>query len=117
MPDMVEVMRRVAQQTQDYSKPVSVLFGTVEALEPLAIVVEQKLRLGPEQLVLTRSVTDYELPVTLSGSTGSAEGHSHGLTGSRTLTVKGALQVGETVLLLRQSGGQKFVVMDRVVSA
>ena len=117
MADMVEVMQRVARQTQEHGKPVAVLFGTVAAAEPLEIVVEQKLRLKKEQLILTRSVTDYSLPVSLFWTTGSAEGHNHDLGGAKSLTVKNALREGETVLLLRQAGGQKFVVWDRVVSA
>lgn len=117
MADMVEVMQRVAKQTQEHGKPVAVLFGTVAAADPLEIVVEQKLRLKKEQLILTRSVTDYDLPVRVSWATGGAEGHNHSLSGDKTLTVRNALQEGEMVLLLRQHGGQKFVVMDRVVSA
>ena len=117
MADMVEVMQRVAKQTQENMKPVNVLFGEVIEVEPLTISVEQKLTLKKEQLILSRSVTDYTLPVSVSWSTGSSDDHSHSISGSKTLTVHGALRLGEKVLLLRQAGGQKFVILDRVVSA
>ena len=116
MADMVDVMRRVAMETQANGKPAAVLFGEVESEEPLEIRVEQKLLLKKEQLILTRSVTDHSVPVSVFWTTGSADGHTHDIAGSKALTVKGALKTGEKVLLLRQPGGQKFVVWDRVVS-
>ena len=117
MADLIEAMRRVSRQTQEHARPMNAMFGEVVCEEPLEIVVEQKLRLGPAQLILARSVTDHELEIDMALTTGSAEGHSHGIAGVKTVTVRGALKTGESVLLLRQHGGQKYVVMDRVVSA
>lgn len=41
--------------------------------------------------------------------------HTHTVTGTKTFTVKNGLHLGEAVLLLRVQGGQKFVVLDRMV--
>lgn len=43
--------------------------------------------------------------------------HSHGYSGTKPFTVHNALLVGEEVVLLKQKGGQKYLVLDRVVNA
>lgn len=42
-------------------------------------------------------------------------GHSHTVNGVKSMTIMNALQPGEQVVLMRMQGGQKFLVMDRVV--
>lgn len=52
----------------------------------------------------------------LSGSVGSVDlTHSHSVSGKKELTVHNALQIGDEVILLKQKGGQKYLVLDRVV--
>lgn len=43
--------------------------------------------------------------------------HSHEIKGTKEITVKSALVVGDEVLMIRMQGGQKYIVIDRVVSA
>ena len=43
--------------------------------------------------------------------------HSHSIEGMKEMTVHNALQTGDEVVLLKQKGGQKYLVLDRVVSA
>jgi hypothetical protein len=51
----------------------------------------------------------------VNGSTGSAGGsHSHKVKGTINVIVHNALKAGDTVLLLRQNGGQNFIVLDRI---
>lgn len=40
--------------------------------------------------------------------------HKHTIKGTKEITVKNALQVGEKVILIRQDGGQEYIVIDRV---
>ncbi len=42
--------------------------------------------------------------------------HSHGYTGRKAFTVHNGLKVGEEVVLMKQKGGQKYLVLDRVVN-
>lgn len=52
----------------------------------------------------------------LSGTVGSVDlTHSHSVSGKKELTIHNALQVGDEVILLKQKGGQKYLVLDRVV--
>lgn len=49
-------------------------------------------------------------------STSSAEDiqHSHSIVGKVEITVHGGLAVGDEVILIRQQGGQKYIVTDRI---
>lgn len=108
-------------QTVNSTNPVNVLFGTVSQEKPLEIEIHQKLKLSKEFLVLTERVTRYEVNIE----------HNHALTidGSKVNTemalkdlmtkkpIRTGLKKGDKVVLARVQGGQKFVVLDKVVDA
>lgn len=143
MPDAVELMKtikRAALDAVNASKPVEVCFGKVTSTSPLKILVEQKLLLGEKQLILSRSVIDFTTDVTmewesensLSTHTHGIQGsdsdgdsinftsqptnlvHSHSVKGRKSITVHNGLVVGDEVILLRQQGGQKYIVVDKI---
>lgn len=109
LADLVESMKKAALEAVGNSDPCCIMYGKVVSASPLQIQVNTKLILEENQLVLTRNVTNYTIPT--SGSTGSRDGHSHGI-GS--LTVNNSLKAGEEVILIRQAGGQEYIVLDRV---
>lgn len=132
MADLTECMKQAALQAMRNAKPTAVMFGQVINSDPLEILVEQRLTLNQDQLILTRNVTDFQVDVELEwgtsyslgkhshscpeGSTNSVNlSHNHTVYGGN-MTVRNGLQDGEIVLLIRQEGGQKFVVVDRVVN-
>lgn len=131
LPDftpLLNVMKQSAKETESASCPVQVCFGKVTSASPLKIQVDQKITLGKAQLVLTRTVSDYEVEMTVSEwetketSGGSGESsfasHKHGFDAEKKrTTIHNALKVGEEVVLLRQQGGQKYIILDRVVKA
>ena len=43
--------------------------------------------------------------------------HSHKFKGTKEITIKNALVVGDEVIMIRMQGGQKYIVMDKVVKA
>ncbi|MDE6724823.1 MAG: DUF2577 domain-containing protein [Ruminiclostridium sp.] len=54
--------------------------------------------------------------VELKGTAGETElTHCHKITGRKSFIVHNGLAVGDEVILLRQQGGQKFLVWDRIV--
>ena len=124
---LLGVMKQSAKETGDALKPVQVCFGKVVSASPLKIQVDQKITLGKAQLVLTRNVTDYETELTVSewettatsGGSGEASftSHKHGFNNvKKRTTIHNALKAGEEVVLLRQQGGQKYIVIDKVVT-
>lgn len=119
MPDLVESIKRAAMEAMENSKPLAIAFGRVVSESPLQINVDQKFTLGPDQLILARGVTDYTVPVRLdwnTESTVSYSSHSHAVSGEKQLKVMSALKLDERVILLRMAGGQKFLVLDRVIT-
>lgn len=104
MPDAVEfvkLIKKAAVEAYEASKPVQICFGKVTKASPLEIIVDQKLTLGKSQLVLTRNVTDFEAEITIDGEKKKATFHNK-------------LQVGDEAILLRQQGGQKYIVEGKI---
>lgn len=158
MSNINEIIKMVALDAMESSRPVNVAFGKVVSISPLKIQVDQKLTLDESFLVLTRNVTDYSVEMAVGHTTekssdkintkhshgygGSVEpvatcegkethghiytstteqagaeidmSHSHGYSGQKSFSVQNGLKSGETVLMLRMQGGQKYVVLDRL---
>ena len=131
MPDavgLVKTIKKAATDAVKAEKPVEVCFGKVTSTNPLQILVEQKMTLGKAQLVLSRNVTDFTTTVSIStefgwetqnksgGSGDSAfSSHNHAISiDNKKITVHNRLVVGDEVILMRQQGGQKYIVWDRI---
>ena len=99
--DLVKVIKKAAVDAVNASKPANMVFGKVISISPLKIKIDQKLILTSAQLVLSRNVTDYRLSVTENDI-------------DKTITVRNALKNGEEVILMQVSGGQKYIVIDRI---
>lgn len=109
MPDateLVRIIKRAAMEANSAANPVTICYGTVLSSLPLQIQVEQKLILGPRQLVLSRNVTDFKTLISMEWKSEKMEKNE--------ITIHNGLVVGEKVILLRQQEGQKFIVWDRV---
>jgi hypothetical protein len=104
MPNMIEIIKRAALEAVESTVPCKIMFGKVISTSPLKINVEQRLTLDENHLILTSLVKDFEVEMTVDGIT-------------KQYTVHLGLQNGETVMLLRNQGGQQFIVLDRVVTA
>lgn len=127
--ELVETLKRAAVEAMEAKKPVNVYFGEVVSVTPLKINVEQKMELGEKQLILSRNVTNFKTSITggniknyyYTGSTtdsGTAPvtpSHVHAV-GKIEVTVHNGLVVGDKVILIRQQEGQKFIVLDRIVT-
>ena len=124
-------MKQAGVEARGANGPVNVCFGKVISTTPLQVLVDQKMTLGSAQLVLTRNVTNYEVNVTVEWETEEettththdVEGiesdenqqtHNHKTTGKKKMTVHNSLVKGDELVLIRQQGGQKYIVIDRV---
>ena len=115
--DFYNVIKEAAMKAVEASKPSDFLFGKVTSASPLKITIEQKLTLGSTQLILTRNVTDYTTSVHIDWNTEQSDYHQHRIGGVQTMVVHNGLKAGEEVILLKKKGGQKYLVLDRVVKA
>lgn len=124
--DLLIVMKKAAIEAVNASKPTSIVYGKVINTSPLQINVEQKMTLTAAQLVLTRNVTEHKIQMTVDHVTGNTSGgsgedsfssHSHKYSGKKEFTVHNGLVVGDEVVMIQMQGGQKYIVLDRVVKA
>lgn len=136
---LLEIIKQASVEAVQAGNPVKVVFGTVISESPLQIMIDQKIILTEEFLILCRNVTDYNLDMTVDHITEDADpnqtdkmsggayypsfsahlhkhSHKHPYKGRKTFLVHRKLLVGEEVLLLAMQGGQKFVVVDKIGS-
>ncbi len=123
--DLVKLIKKAATDAVEQSKPTGLTFGKVVSSSPLQIKIEQKMTLSTAQLMLTRNVTNHTVSMTVDHLTENKNGgsgdssfasHNHEYKGTKSFTVLNGLTVGEEVVLLRMQGGQKYLVLDRVVN-
>ena len=134
----VDAMKEAASGVFYSCNPFSFALGVVVSAEPLKVKIDQKLTLGEKQLILTNSVRDYYVKLTTCGESekqadgtahktektmrppaapedyGAFDNHDHEYKGDKWFKVNLALKAGESVLLLRIDGGQKFIILDRL---
>lgn len=123
--DLLEVVKRAALSAVESSFPCELRFGVVVGVQPLRIGVEQRLVLSEAQLILPRRFSDHSVRISggnvrdfyFSGEAPDAAAepvsppHVHAVADME-ITVHGALRVGDEVILIRQQGGQKYLIFD-----
>lgn len=128
--DLLCSIKKAAVEAVEASKPTALVFGKVTSSSPLKINIEQKMTLSSAQLVLTRNVTDFKTAISGGNiqnffyvgtypditTQSVSPSHVHAM-GTVQVTVHNALKVGDEVVLMRMQGGQKYLVLDRVVKA
>lgn len=97
--NIVQLIKQIAVEAVKAAKPCDYRTGVVTHTNPLEIKISQTLTLDEDFLDLSRNVTNFETKIN-----------------GQITTVENELKVGEKVLMIRKSGGQKYAVIDRVVS-
>ena len=105
MANLLQVIKKAAIEAVEASKPMCYVYGTVKKINPIAISIDQKLTLTSEFLTLSNNVKDYTVEVTADFESLQEKG---------TITIHNGLKVGEKVIMLRQAGGQHYLVLDRM---
>lgn len=125
--DLVKLIKKAAVEAVNASKPANMVFGKVISASPLKVKVDQKLILTKAQLVLSRNVTNYEVEMEPSLNKAptshwteetkedvDVEKHKHEIKGKKKFMIYNALKVDEEVILMQVSGGQKYIIIDRI---
>lgn len=96
--------------------------GEVVSTDPLIIQTESKIPLDASSIVLTKNTSLHSIDMSVdhltenrAGGGGYAEyaSHNHEYKGRKTYLVHNELLVGEKVILLRESGGQRYIAIDK----
>lgn len=116
---LLDTMKKVAEQTGQAGVPTAFLFGTVTSTSPLMIRVDNRFNIGEKQIVLMKQFRAGEYQThkhtVPQHSTETASNHSHDVQALQTTQeVYNGLAVGDKVVLLRNQGGQEFLVLGRV---
>lgn len=100
MANLLEIIKQAAVEAVEASEPAGVLFGTVTSSSPLLVAIDQKLTLSQEFLLLTKNVSDYTVDMIADTI--------------QSYSIKNGLKKGDVVILLKQQGGQKYIVLDKI---
>ena len=120
---MLETMKKISRQTDEQGKPSAIMFGVVQTVGPLTVMVDNRFLIGEGALIIPRELRGgpyathtHTVPVHQTDMGGDPP-HSHGvarqITEGPTETYYG-LQPGEKVILIRNRGGQEYLVVGRV---
>lgn len=119
---LVNLFKDIALTTIEATVPLDVVLGEVISTSPLEIELESKVKIPASNIVLTKNTCDWSVDMSVdhrteneAGGGGDAEfaSHSHGYKGRKTYLVHNSLQVGDKVILLQESGGQRYIALDR----
>ena len=105
--DFIRVIKKSSKDVMNTTYPATVMFGTVESVSPLMVFVEQRFHLTAEQLIVPKHLTDYEVEMEVIFDDIISE--------NKKVRIKNALKTFDKVVLIRQHGGQKFFIADKVV--
>lgn len=119
---LLGVMKQAGAGAVEAGNPVSIMFGEVESAEPLKVRVDQRFALTAEFLVIPEALTRLELELrhahqyTDTSGSGTTVKMTDPELPEEPVVIRRGLETGDKVLLLRMQGGQKYVILDRVVS-
>ena len=139
---LIDIMKRAANDANEAGQPCDLRYGTVISVKPLKVQVSQQFTIPSSMLIVPQMLTNYKVPVSLNWVTEKVEDHTHSYDdlygeteteeretqeagehshkiisndGEYSITIHNGLKVGDYVALLRQKGGQKYLILDRVV--
>ena len=115
MEKLIEAIKDIAIKANGSTEPMGFLNGVVISVSPLEILCGQKLILNEERLLLSENVRRISVKCSVTWQTESNDPHSHGISGEKEIILDKSLKQGDTVLMIKMQGGQKFYVLEKVV--
>lgn len=137
-PSLNESMKLITGNMINSLRLTDLFFGTVISVSPLKIRIDQQHILEEPSLILSNMVKDHAVDITVSmqtvndnylvpththpGDSGGNTGptadfdttHKHDITGRKKIIMHYGLKDGEKVILVRMTGGQRYLILDRV---
>lgn len=125
---LVKVIKQIAIDAVNNEKISDLRYGTVISESPLKVQVTNQFVIPESMLIVPQHLTDYEIEATIapdyiwktrekSGGTGetSYASHDHDIIIDKLkFKVHNKLKTGDKVSLMRQQGGQFYLVVDRL---
>lgn len=112
---LIPIIKQAALDAVNSTQPVQFVFGTVTSVSPLKIQVTSKLVLGAANLVVAGSLRKFNIEIKHSNVTNSVDDHAHSVNFTSTATLDNSLKKGDSVILARLQGGDRYLVLDKAV--
>lgn len=131
LSEFADIIKTIALNAVEASKPMKAVIGKVTSNEPLEIKVSQKQFLYKENLILPEGLFSMERNIAatenLEGEitiekerydgTKYYETYPYKMTAdSGRLKIQNGLSIGDVVMLLRVQAGQKYIVLGRLAT-
>ena len=117
---LVNAIKQAAKDAIDREMPSCFMYGVVQQLQPLSILVDNRFCIGESQLIVpkrfrTQEEFDDHWHTIEPVDTTVADKHKHRTQPHVThIAYWRGLQIGDKVILLRNAGGQEFLVLEVV---
>ena len=108
-----EVIKQAATEAVEARKPACILYGVVASASPLTITIENRLTVGEAALIVPRELRPGYLDTHKHHTVETDDWTNDGSNTLKNREYYYGLKAGERVILLRDAGGQRFLVMGR----
>lgn len=132
--NITQAIQMAAAKTYSAMSPMDVLVGKVTSIEPLKIFIgTANAELTSDHLILTNNVVDHYVDIHVNHLTDTISGewdtthshpdagdgiiptdHIHSYSGRKKIKIYNGLQVGEFVVIIKTTGGNSYIVLDRI---
>ncbi len=113
--EFTQAVQEIAVKAVSGMKPAEIRIAEVRRATPLQVYLPGLFIISEEALTLTQNVTNYEIEVEVDWETETSSNHKHSIKGKKTIKINNGLKVGEKVLIFRSQGGDKYIVIDKLV--
>lgn len=119
---IVNTIKEIASTVISNGEPMEVVVGEVVSVSPLAIKIDPKLTVPEENIILTKNTSEWTMEMSVdhvtenrAGGGGMAEyaSHNHDYVGRKKYLVHNQLVMGDKVIMLKETGGQRYIALDR----
>ena len=101
MSELIDVLNMIAQDNAKANKPADIAYGTVSSISPLTVKLDDTMLPIPDvALVLTENVKSRSAKVQGGGG--------------GTVVSNEGLAVGDKVVMLRVSRGNRYIILSKV---
>ena len=120
---ILNVIKSAAVTAVENTKPATMLVGLVVSESPLQIALDSTLIIPEDRIMLTKNTCEWTMEMSVdhitenrAGGGGYAEyaSHNHEYKGRKKYLVHNQLNNGDLVWLFQETGGQRYIAIDRV---
>lgn len=119
---IVNIIKEIASTVIQNGEPMEIIVGEVVSVSPLEIKIDPKLTIPEENIILTKNTSEWTMEMSVdhvtenrAGGGGMAEyeSHNHEYKGRKKYLVHNQLVMGDKVIMLKETGGQRYIALDR----